>query len=95
MSRPGSYATASRSALITSVDYDKTRGNAAIRDGHADFVAYGKPFIANPDLPQRFRIDAPLNQWNAATFYGHGTAGYTDYPALGALNGSATHPGQA
>ena len=48
----------------------------------ADAVAFGVPFLANPDLPQRFRLNAPLNQPEPATFYGGGPKGYTDYPFL-------------
>ena len=44
--------------------------------------AFGKLVIANPDLPRRFALGAPLNPWNADTFYSDGPAGYTDYPAL-------------
>ena len=51
--------------------------------GEADGVAFGKLFIANPDLPQRFAIRAPLNAWHKETFYGGEAAGYTDYPFLG------------
>ncbi|ARQ01635.1 alkene reductase [Pseudorhodoplanes sinuspersici] len=50
--------------------------------GEADAVAFGKLFIANPDLPRRFALRAPLNAWNSATFYGPDQEGYTDYPAL-------------
>lgn len=50
--------------------------------GEADAVAFGKLFIANPDLPRRFALRAPLNAWNSATFYGTGPEGYTDYPVL-------------
>ena len=50
--------------------------------GEADAVAFGKLFIANPDLPRRFALGAPLNPWNSETFYSAGPAGYTDYPAL-------------
>jgi 2,4-dienoyl-CoA reductase-like NADH-dependent reductase (Old Yellow Enzyme family) len=50
--------------------------------GEADAVAYGKLFIANPDLPRRFERGAALNRWNGATFYTDGAAGYTDYPSL-------------
>jgi N-ethylmaleimide reductase len=45
-------------------------------------VAFGVPFIANPDLPERFLRDAPLNEPDPTTFYGVGPKGYTDYPAL-------------
>ncbi len=56
--------------------------NQAIAAGEADAVAFGKLFIANPDLPRRFAIDAPLNEPDPSTFYGSGSHGYTDYPAL-------------
>jgi N-ethylmaleimide reductase len=69
-------------AYITNLGYDKARGNAAIASGHADCVAYGVPFIANPDLVERYRIDAPLNQADQNTFYGGNEKGYTDYPFL-------------
>ena len=62
--------------------YDKERGNAAIGRGHADCVAYGVPFIANPDLVERFQANASLNQADQSTFYGGTEKGYTDYPAL-------------
>ena len=55
---------------------------AALAAGEADAVAFGKLFIANPDLPHRLAINGPLNDWNAATFYSAGPAGYTDYPHL-------------
>ncbi len=57
--------------------------NQAIAAGEADAVAFGKLFIANPDLPQRFALGAPLNSPDPSTFYGSGPRGYTDYPALG------------
>jgi N-ethylmaleimide reductase len=62
--------------------YDKARGNVVVASGHADAVAYGVPFIANPDLVERFRQDAPLNPPDQSTFYGGGEVGYTDYPTL-------------
>lgn len=62
--------------------YDKERGNAAIASGRADCVAYGVPFIANPDLVERFHANASLNQADQSTFYGGTEKGYTDYPAL-------------
>ena len=57
----------------------------ALNDGWADAVAFGKAFLANPDLPERLRTGAPLNAPNPATFYGRGAEGYTDYPALEAV----------
>ena len=62
--------------------YDKARGNAAIASGHAECVAYGVPFIANPDLVERFLADAPLNVPDQSSFYGGTEQGYTDYPRL-------------
>ena len=64
--------------------YDKARGQAAIGDGSADMISYGKPYIANPDLVERFRTDADLNTPDPDTFYGGDETGYTDYPALDA-----------
>lgn len=64
--------------------YDRARGDAALATGAADLVAFGVPFLANPDLPARFARGAPLNPANPATFYGGGAEGYTDYPSLAA-----------
>ena len=49
----------------------------------ADLIAFGKPFISNPDLVERLKKGAPLNAFDKATFYGGGAKGYTDYPTLG------------
>ena len=67
---------------MANLSYDKARGNAAIASGHADAVAYGVPFISNPDLVERFRQDAPLNEADSKSFYGGTEKGYTDYPTL-------------
>lgn len=72
------------SPYMANLSYDKARGNAAIASGHADAVAYGVPFIANPDLVERFKQDAPLNQADPQSFYGGTEVGYTDYPFLSA-----------
>jgi 2,4-dienoyl-CoA reductase-like NADH-dependent reductase (Old Yellow Enzyme family) len=53
-----------------------------LASGDADAVAFGKLFLANPDLPYRLALNAPLNPWNSATFYSQGSEGYTDYPPL-------------
>ena len=53
-----------------------------LRTGHADAVAYGRAFLANPDLPRRLQLGAALNEPDPSTFYGGGAAGYTSYPAL-------------
>ena len=63
-------------------DYDRERGEQAIDSGHAELVSYGRPFLANPDLPARFEQGAPLNEPDRETFYGGGAEGYTDYPTL-------------
>lgn len=60
--------------------YDKTRAQAAINNGDCDLVAFGIPFIANPDLVYRYQNDLPLNEADQATFYGGDETGYTDYP---------------
>jgi N-ethylmaleimide reductase len=73
-----------QSAYMANLSYDKARGNAAIVSGHADAIAYGVPFIANPDLVKRFSINAALNEADSSTFYGGTEHGYTDYPFLGA-----------
>jgi 2,4-dienoyl-CoA reductase-like NADH-dependent reductase (Old Yellow Enzyme family) len=61
---------------------DFQTGQQLLDEGKADAVAFGKLFIANPDLPARFATGAPLNRPNSATFYAPGPEGYTDYPAL-------------
>ena len=71
-----------KSPYMANLSYDKERGNAAIASGHADAVAYGVPFISNPDLVERFRKDAPLNEADSSSFYGGTEKGYTDYPTL-------------
>lgn len=71
-----------KGAYIANLSYDKLRGNASIASGHADAIAYGVPFIANPDLVERFKADASLNEADANTFYGGTEKGYTDYPFL-------------
>ncbi|MDP2315896.1 MAG: alkene reductase [Pseudomonadota bacterium] len=71
-----------KGAYIVNGGFDAETGNAAIASGEADLVAYGVPFLANPDLPRRFAEGAPLNAPDFATFYTGGEKGYTDYPAL-------------
>ena len=62
--------------------YDGLKGEEALRTGHADAVAYGRAFLANPDLPRRLQLRAALNEPDPTTFYGGGAAGYTSYPTL-------------
>jgi 2,4-dienoyl-CoA reductase-like NADH-dependent reductase (Old Yellow Enzyme family) len=67
---------------IANEAFSRESAEQALADGVADAVAFGKGFIANPDLPERFRTGAPLNAPAADTFYSHGADGYVDYPAL-------------
>lgn len=68
--------------LLVNGGYDKQFAANAIRSGEADAVVFGQKFIANPDLPERMRLDAPLNEPEPSTFYSEGSRGYTDYPHL-------------
>ncbi|MEQ5843499.1 alkene reductase [Paraburkholderia acidicola] len=67
---------------IANEKFTKESAQHVLDAGDADAIAWGKLFIANPDLPRRFEFDAPLNTPNPATFYAEGEVGYTDYPAL-------------
>lgn len=67
---------------IVNGGFDAESASGAIRSGEADLVAIGVPFIANPDLPRRYRTRAPLNAPDQATFYAGEEKGFTDYPAL-------------
>jgi 2,4-dienoyl-CoA reductase-like NADH-dependent reductase (Old Yellow Enzyme family) len=67
---------------IANEKFTKESAQKVLDAGEADAVAWGKLFIANPDLPRRFELDAPLNEPNPSTFYAEGETGYTDYPAL-------------
>ena len=71
-----------KGSYVANLAYDKVRGNAAVASGHADAIAYGVPFIANPDLVERYRTNAPLNEADSSSFYGGTEKGYTDYPFL-------------
>jgi len=69
---------------IANNGYDRQMAMDTVASGKADMVAFGKPFIANPDLVRRLKEDAPLNQPDQSTFYGGGEKGYIDYPTLDA-----------
>ncbi len=68
--------------IIGNMGYTAAEANAAIAAGKIDAVAFGTSFLANPDLPERIKLGAELNQPDPATFYSQGAAGYTDYPTL-------------
>ncbi|HET9652257.1 MAG TPA: alkene reductase [Usitatibacter sp.] len=68
--------------LIVAGGYTFERASAVLQEGLADLVAFGQLFLANPDLPKRFEMRAPLNKPDPSTFYGGGAKGYVDYPVL-------------
>lgn len=68
--------------IVSNMGYTAAEANQAIADGEVDAVAFGVPYLANPDLPERFAQDAPLNEADPTTFYAPGPAGYNDYPTL-------------
>jgi N-ethylmaleimide reductase len=69
--------------LITNMGYSADEAAQEINAGHIDAVAFGTPYLANPDLPERFAHGAELNEPNPETFYSPGPEGYNDYPTLG------------
>jgi N-ethylmaleimide reductase len=69
-----------KGSLILSGGYDRPRAEADLTEGRGDLIAFGRPFLANPDLPERLRRNAPLTAPDFATFYTPGEKGYTDYP---------------
>ena len=71
-----------RGTLIVAGGFDAESGARWLREGWADLIAYGRKFLANPDLPDRLRLGAALNADDPSTYYGGGEKGYTDYPSL-------------
>ncbi|XP_058097661.1 putative 12-oxophytodienoate reductase 11 [Magnolia sinica] len=72
-----------KGTFIAAEGYNREEGNRAIASGYADLIAFGRLFLANPDLPRRFELDAPLNKYNRSTVYmPNPVLGYTDYPFL-------------
>lgn len=74
-----------KGTIILNQGYDRARADADIAAGRGDLIAFGVPFLANPDLPERLRSGAALNPPDPATFYSGGARGYVDYPAMGAI----------
>jgi len=72
-----------KGAYVANNAYTLDLATKVLAAGEADLIAFGKPFIANPDLVERLKKGAPLNEPDKATFYGGGAKGYTDYPTLG------------
>jgi N-ethylmaleimide reductase len=73
-----------KGAYIANNGYDLALANKELDANAADLIAFGKPFISNPDLVERLKTGAPLNELDKATMYGGGAKGYTDYPTLAA-----------
>jgi len=69
-------------AMIYSGRYDRHKADEALARGWADLIGFGRPFIANPDLPHRLLLGTPLNVGDAARYFGGGARGYVDYPYL-------------
>lgn len=79
------YRQAFKGTLIYAGKYTKARAEEALEKGWADLIAFGRPFIANPDLPFRLAHDITLNEPDRDTFFGGNAKGYTDYPAAAAV----------
>ena len=71
-----------RGVLMSNGSYTRESGESTVAGGAADAIVYGRPYIANPDLVERFAKRTPLNEANFARLYGGGADGYSDYPAL-------------
>jgi N-ethylmaleimide reductase len=81
-----------RGTLIIAGGFDYDTAEGWLRQGKADLIAFGRKFLANPDLPERFRSGASLNADDPSTYYGGGAKGYTDYPTLARERGEEPHP---
>jgi N-ethylmaleimide reductase len=81
-----------RGTLIVAGGFDQDTAEAWLEQGRADLIAFGRKFLANPDLPERFRSRAPLNADDPSTYYGGGAKGYTDYPTLAQERGERPKP---
>ena len=69
--------------IISAGGFDEHSAKASVDAEEADMIAFGRHFVANPDLPRRLRQSLPLNRYDRATFYGGSDVGYTDYPFYG------------
>jgi len=78
--------------LMIAGGFDRETAEAWLEQKRADVIAFGRKFLANPDLPERLREAAPLNEPDPKTFYGGGAPGYTDYPSLAQAKGEAPLP---
>lgn len=78
--------------LMLAGGFDQDSAEVWLQAGRADLIAFGRKFIANPDLPERLRMRAPLNADDPSTYYGGGAKGYTDYPTLAQERGEQPKP---
>lgn len=78
----GTFGTQVKHTVMANGGYNKETGEAALEQGIAKIISYGVLFLANPDLPKRFELNAPFNEVDRATMYGGAEKGYTDYPFL-------------
>jgi N-ethylmaleimide reductase len=76
------FGRISKHPIIANAGYNKESGEAELEKGIAKLISYGSLFLANPDLPKRFEMDAELNQPDGATMFGGNEKGYTDYSFL-------------
>jgi N-ethylmaleimide reductase len=76
-----------RGKLVVAGNFDHETAEAWLENGKADLIAFGRKFIANPDLPERLRKNLPLNADDPSTYYGGGAKGYTDYPSIAQESG--------
>jgi N-ethylmaleimide reductase len=81
-----------RGTLMIAGGFDRDTAEAWLEQGKADLIVFGRKFLANPDLPERFRLGAALNADDPTTFYGGGAKGYTDYPTLTQERGEQPGP---
>jgi N-ethylmaleimide reductase len=81
-----------RGTLMLAGGFDGNSAETWLQNGRADIIAFGRKFLANPDLPRRLRQRAPLNADDTTTYYGGGAKGYTDYPTLEQERGEAPKP---
>ncbi len=81
-----------RGVLMLAGGFDRDSAEEWLEQGRADVIAFGRKFIANPDLPERLRVRAPLTDDDRTTYYGGGARGYTDYPSLAQQRGEEPQP---
>ena len=80
------FRQAYKGVFMSAGGFTRANGASALAAGACDLVAYGRPYLANPDFHKRFLLGAPLNPYNRDTFYTQGLEGYLDYPTLEQMN---------